>query len=344
MADSRICCKRAKIKQIEYYLPENIVTNEELGMENPSWDMDFVEERVGVRRRHIARSEETALDLAFEACKKIFSKENNDKNKVDGIIFCTQSQDYILPPNACILHKMLDLPENVFAFDFNLACSGYIYGLTLAHGLICSGIAKNILLVNADTYSKYIGRQDRSVRVLFGDGAAVSWVTASDSKTGIMDIQCSTQGKLYDKFIIPAGGARLPKSHATVIPTMDKSGNIRTLENIHMDGMGIFIFINSKVPHQIKQILARNNLTIEDIDLFIFHQASKLALDKLMNLLKIGPEKTYQNICTVGNTVSASIPIALKEAINAGKVLSGDKVLLSGFGVGLSWGTAIIEI
>jgi 3-oxoacyl-[acyl-carrier-protein] synthase-3 len=335
---------RVKIKDIDYYLPERLVTNEELQRENPNWDMSSIEERVGVLRRHIAGDDETALDLSVQACKKLFSRSEDAKEQIDAIIFCTQSNDYILPPNSCILHKILDLGEDVFAFDFNHACSGYPYGLALSQGLICSGIAKNILLVNADTYSKYISKQDRSVRVLFGDGAAVSWIVVSDSKQGIIDIQCSTYGNFYDKFIIPAGGCRMQKCKETAIPRTDDSGNIRTLENIRMDGMGVLSFVNSKIPKQIKQILHQNGLAINDIDLFIFHQASKLALDKLTHLLAIKPEKVYQNLEDVGNTVSASIPIALKNALDNGRLSTGDKVLLSGFGVGFSWGTAIIEI
>jgi 3-oxoacyl-[acyl-carrier-protein] synthase-3 len=239
---------------------------------------------------------------------------------------------------------MLDLPENVFAFDFNMACSGYIYGLSLAQGLIFSGITKNILLVNADTYSKYIHKQDRSARVIFGDGAAVSWITASDSTQGIIDIQCSTSGKYYDKFIIPAGGCRMPKSRETAIPKTYNNGNVRTPENIYMDGMAILEFVNSKVPRQIRSILALNAMTIDQIDLLIFHQASKIALDFLTRILKIKPEKTFRNIRDIGNTVSASIPIALKDALESGKVSRGNKVLLSGFGAGLSWGSVIMEI
>ncbi len=198
--------------------------------------------------------------------------------------------------------------------------------------------------MNADTYSRYINKKDRSVSALFGDGAAVSWITTSNSTQGIIDIQCSTSGRYYDKFIIPAGGCRMPKSTETAIPKIDDSGNVRALENIHMDGMAILAFVNSRVPKQIQQILARNKLTIDDIDFFVFHQASKIALDALMLLLRIKPEKTYHNLHKVGNTVSASIPIALKDALDSGKVSIGDKVILSGFGVGLSWGTAIIEI
>ncbi len=335
---------RVKIKDIAYYLPEHIVTNEDLHKENPDWDMGLIEERVGVMKRHVARDNETALDLSFNACKKLFSKNNDAKTQIDGIIFCTQSADYIMPPNACILHKMLDLHEDVLAFDFNLACSGYIYGLVLAQGLICSGIVKNIILVNADTYSTYINKQDRSARVLFGDGAAVSWITTSDSTQGIIDVQCSTSGRNYDKFIIPAGGCRMPKSAETSFQKTNESGNVRTLENIHMDGMGILVFINSKVPKQIRSVLAHNALTIDDIDLFVFHQASKIALDSLTRLLKIKPEKEFRNLSNVGNIVSASIPIALKDALDRGIIAHGNKVVVSGFGVGLSWGTAIIEI
>lgn len=335
---------RVKIKHIEYFLPEHIVTNQELHEENPDWDMARAEKRTGVVKRHVARKDETALDLSLQACKRLFSTHENAQSQIDGIIFCTQSPDYIMPPNSCILHKMLDLPDDVFAFDFNLACSGYVYGLALARGLIHSGITKNILLVNADTYSKYINKRDRSARILFGDGVAVTWVAASDTKRGIMDIKCSTFGKGYEKFIIPAGGCRVPKSKETALLKTDDSGNVRSLENLHMDGMGVLAFINSEAPDQIQGILERNALTVDDVDLFVFHQASKVALDSLTRLLKIKPEKVFRNLHEIGNTVSASIPIALKDAVDNGGIVPGDKVLISGFGVGLSWGTAIIEI
>ncbi len=335
---------RVKIKDIAYYLPEKIITNEDLIKDNPTWDMALIEKKTGVFKRHIANENETALDLAVNACKKLFSMHEKAKNLIDGIIFCTQSEDYLMPPNSCLLHKLLELPDEVFSLDFNLACSGYVYGLALAQGLISAGTLKNVLLVNADTYSKYISKQDRSTRTLFGDGAAVTWITASDSEEGVVDLLCATSGKDYEKFIIKAGGCRLPKSSETSIYMKDQSGNIRTLENIHMDGLGILAFVNSKVPKQIKSILEKNELTVEDIDLFIFHQASKVALDSLVSLLKINPEKTFQNLSSVGNTVSASIPIALKDALESKKIVKGNKILISGFGVGLSWGTAIIDI
>jgi 3-oxoacyl-[acyl-carrier-protein] synthase-3 len=344
MGKERKSLMRVKIADSAYYLPAHTVTNQELHGENPTWDIPQLEQSAGVVKRHIADDGETALDLSFQACKKLFSHNKEVLNQIGGIIFCTQGGDYIMPPNACILHKMLDLPEQVFAFDFNLACSGYIYGIALAQGMIFSGMAKTILLINADTYSKYIHKHDRSARVLFGDGAAVSLITISDSTQGIIDIQCATSGKGYDKFIIPAGGCRTPKSKDTSVPHTDDSGNVRTLENIHMNGMGILAFVNSKVPQQIRSTLTHNKLTIDDIDLFIFHQASKVALDSLTRILNIEPDKVFRNLREIGNTVSASIPIALRDALDRGRIARGDKVVASGFGVGFSWGTAIIEM
>lgn len=332
------------IKDIAYHLPDRIITNDEFKKEHPSWDMDHVEKSIGVKQCYIARDDETALDLALKACQKLFSQNKDLKTKVDGLIFCTQSEDYIMPPNSCILHKMLELSEDTLAFDFNLACSGYIYGLALAKSLILSCMAKDILLVNADTYSKYTNKKDRSVRVVFSDAAAVSWITSEDAGKGIIDIKCSTLGKGYDKFIIPAGACRMPKSDKTKILETDKTGNERSLEDIHMNGLAILEFIKTKVPPQIRQLLEKNNLTLDDIDLFIFHQASKMALDTLTHLLNIDPNKTYRNIERIGNAVSASIPIALKQALDEGKISKGDRVLLCGFGVGLSWGTAIFEV
>lgn len=330
-----------RIQQIEYYLPKNIVTNAMLQEENPHWNIPSLAERTGVHKRHIAAANETALDLAFEVCRKMFP--NTVPSDIDGIIFCTQSQDYILPSNACILHQKLGLSTEVMAFDLNMACSGYIYGLALARGLIISGALKNVLLINADTYSKFIYPDDRSVRFLFGDGAAVSWLTGSDDHEGILDLACSTSGENFDKFIIPAGGCRLPRSERTAAVYVDKSNNRRSQENIHMQGMDILTFLNSQIPVQINGLLKRNNIGVTDIDLFVFHQASKVGLDSLKNVLNLAPQKCFENYRDIGNTVSASIPIAIKDALDRGKLSKGDRALLCGFGAGLSWGSALVR-
>lgn len=329
------------IKHIEYHLPARIVTNTDLRNEFPDWDVDKIEKKSGVEQRHIASAEETAFDLSIKACEKLF--EQFDRENIDGIIYCTQSPDYIMPSNAFLLQRHFKLSERAFAFDFNHACTGYIYGLMMADSFIRSGVAKNILLVNADTYSKFINLKDRSTRVLFGDGAAASVIGVSENGTGIKDVILATHGDGYDKFMIPAGGMRLPKSVDTAIETADHAGNIRSADDIRMDGLAVWSFINSKVPQQVNELLGRNGLALADIDLFIFHQASLMTIESLVKKMQLPGEKVFMNISKIGNTVSASIPIAIKDAMDCGKMRPGQKIILCGFGVGLSYGTLLLN-
>ena len=332
----------AVIKHIEYYLPENIVTNADLKDEFPDWDLDKIEKKTGVLNRHIAKDNETALDLSIKACDKLFNVY--DKNEFDGIIYCTQSPDYIMPSNSFLLQNHFGLNEKAFCYDFNHACTGFIYGLMMANSFIKSGAAKKILLITADTYSKYINSKDRATRVLFGDGASVTVIEAENNPNkGIIDIEVGTFGKGYDKFMIPAGAARLPKSEITRIEETDSRGNIRTKDNIKMDGLAVWSFINSKVPNQVRGLIKRNALNIEDIDLVIFHQASLFTLDSLVKIMKLDKTKVFINIQNIGNTVSSSIPIALKDAMESGRIQEGQQIILSGFGVGLSFGTILLN-
>jgi 3-oxoacyl-[acyl-carrier-protein] synthase-3 len=332
------------VKAIAKYLPERVVTNDELATLHPSWDMELVGRKTGVFSRHIAGDDETALDLAVAACQTLFDQEPEARDAIDAVLFCTQEGDYVMPPNACLLHNQMDLADDVLALDFNLACSGFTYGLALAQGLISAGTAANVLLVNAHTYSKFIHPDDRSAVVLFGDGAAASWITRADRGHGLVDLDCGTSGKDWNKFWVPAGGTRVPRSEDTRSQPNAEHGDFRTQEHIHMDGMGVLAFVNSKVPPSVERVLTRNSLTVDDIALFIFHQASALALDTLERRLRIPPEKNFRNLAQLGNLVSASIPVALDEALSLGMVTAGDLVLLSGFGVGLSWATALVRV
>lgn len=331
-----------KILDIEYVLPDKVVTNQDLHNENPDWDMRNVEIKSGVIQRHIAAVGETAFNLAARACDKLFHSGRHDKAEIDAVIFCTQSPDYVMPSNAFLLHEYLNLDENVLAFDYNLACSGYVYGLAIARALILAGTATKVLLATGDTYSRYINAGDRSARVLFGDGAAVSLITASDTDAGIRDVMLATSGKNHRKFYIPAGGCRLPK---VVDPTIeiDGSGNVRTPNDIHMDGMAVWSFIQSTVPKQVRSLMERNALSSEDIDLFVFHQASKMTLESLTKALRLNEKKVYLNLSQTGNLVSSSLPIALKNALDEGRIQPGNMILMSGFGVGLSWGSLLMK-
>jgi 3-oxoacyl-[acyl-carrier-protein] synthase-3 len=331
------------VREIAYVLPQRVLTNEALAAEQPEWDMARVALRAGVQSRAVAVEGETALDLSLLACQKLLAAKPQLRGQVDALVCCTQTPDYVMPPNSCLLHERLELGEQVMAFDFNLACSGYVYGLAIARGLISTGVARNLLFVTADTYSKLIHPQDRSARVLFGDGAAASWITTTDTSNGIVDVALATAGGQHRCFIVPAGGFRRPKSAETSQEIVDDSKNVRTLEHVHMDGMGILNFVVSRVPVQVNELLERNGWRIDDVDLFVFHQASKMALDSLGRLLRIPPAKMANNLANVGNTVSASIPIAWQQAREAGRCPAGSKVLLCGFGVGLSWGTALYQ-
>ncbi|MCD6068736.1 MAG: fabH1 [Bacteroidetes bacterium] len=330
------------IRHIEYYLPETLVTNEDLQRENPSWDMNRAAEKTGVYNRHFAKENETAFDMACKACNQLFASGVVKKEEIDGIIFCTQSPDYLLPSNAFLIHKYLGLKQSVFAFDYNLACSGYIYGMAIARGFFATNLATNILLINGDTYSKFINPKDRSTRILFGDGASVSLLSKTE-KDGIIDIVLESSGKDYESFYLPGGGSRIPISDESKVETTDSSGNVRTPESIHMNGFGVWKFIASTVPKQIDELLKKNGYGVSDVDLFIFHQASKMTLDSLIKALKIDDQKTFINITDIGNLVSASIPVAIKNAEEAGRLKRGDLLVLSGFGVGLSWGTIIMR-
>ena len=335
---------KTRIESIAYALPARRLTNDDLKREYPNWDFDRLKERTGVLSRYIASDEETALDFALRACERLASQDQLNATEIDALIFCTQSPDYIMPANSSILHGKLGLSSRAMAFDITLACSGYVYGLQLADSLIRSGTAQRVLLATSDTYSRYIHPGDRATRCLFGDGGAVSIISAADGESAIRAIRCGSAGRHYEKFIIPAGGMRQPRTETTGCATVDRSGNVRSVENIKMDGIGVLSFFNATVPCALKEVLAENGLSLSDIDLFVFHQASQIVLDTLRNALHIPEEKMIYDLAEVGNLVSASIPVALKRALDSGRAKKGQLAVLCGFGVGLSWGTALVNL
>ena len=329
------------IEDLEYHLPDQVVTNDDLNHKHPDWDMTKIVSKSGVHRRHLSNERETALDLALHACDKLLQR--HDKNLVDGILFCTQTPDYIMPGNSFLVQDRLNLRQDIIVFDYNLACSGFVYGLAIAHGFIHSGLARKLLLITAETYSKLVNPKDRSCMCLFGDGAAATLVSVSPSSAGIIDIELGSAGQLWKSFHVPAGGFRLPKSENTSVESVDSTGNVRSQNDIHMDGLGVWGFINSKIPRQIRNLLTRNQLSIKDVDLFLFHQASKMTLDSLVRILGLSDQQMFMNLENIGNTVSSSIPIAIRDAHDQGRICQGDRVILSAFGVGLSTGTLLMQ-
>lgn len=334
---------KAIIKAISYYLPENIITNEALIAEFPEWSVEKISDKTGIRQRRIAEKNVCASDLGVLSCEKLFSEHNIDRNDIDFLILCTQSPDYFLPTTACIMQERLNIPRTAGAFDFNLGCSGYVYGLSLAKGLIETGSAKNVLLVMAETYSKFIHPQDKSVRTIFGDAAAATLLTieATAEKEQIGSFVFGTDGRGANNLIVKTGGMRNPiKTDSTIT---DEYGNIHDENSLYMNGSEIFIFTLGIVPKTMKGVLQKANLNQEDIDLFVFHQANQYMLTELRKKLKIPEEKFYIYLENCGNTVSSTIPIALYHAMQEGKIKNGSKVMIMGFGVGYSWAGALLQ-
>lgn len=333
----------AAIAGIDCALPERRVTNAELARRHPDWDLEKITQRAGVLERRVCGPDETALDLGQRASECLLERLAVAPGDVGALIMCTQSPDHIMPPNACLLQHRLQLPTSVPAFDFTLACSGYVYGLFLAKSLIVSGAVESVLLVTADSYSRYLHPDDRSTVTLFGDGGAATLIRATaDAEAGIGAFSLGTDGGSASIFAIEAGGARLPRSPETARTIVDPGGSVSSKEHIVMDGNGVLAFVRNRVPSLVRELLANAEQTWDDVDLVVFHQGSAMALDYVERWLRVPPEKTFRNIATVGNTVSASIPIALRDAERAGRLVPGMRVMLVGFGVGLSWGACLV--
>ncbi|MEK4629451.1 MAG: ketoacyl-ACP synthase III [Solibacillus sp.] len=323
------------IMAIEYHFPTNQIFND------PN---NKLTKKVGISSKYIAEKNETASDLALQAAEKLFAKGVCKKSEIDFLLFCTQAPDYILPTTACIIQEKLKLPTSCGALDFNLGCSGFVYGLSLAKGLIESGQAKNVLLLTADTYSKFIHENDFSTSLLFGDAAAATLITESTDRNNLGPFIFGTDGSGAKELIIFAGGSREPVDSEALLEFEDEKGNIRTRSSLYMNGSEVFNFAMREVPKAINDLLTKENTTLNDYDYFIFHQANKYMLDALRRRMDIDKEKFSIQLHDCGNTVSSTIPIALKREIELGHIKNGDKVLLVGFGVGLSWGVCSIKI
>lgn len=325
---------------IEYALPDKILSNEELATLYTNWSAEKIKEKTGIENRHVTIEGETVLDLGEKAAKKIFDNGIITKEEIDFIVFVTQSPDYKLPTTACLLQERLGLSTKCGAFDINLGCSGFIYGLAVSKSLVETGIARNVLLITSETYSKYVNAMDKSTRTIFGDAAAATIIGMGGME--ICGFDLGTDGAGRNLLIVPAGGSKNAYSDETM-KEIEEDGNIRSQNNLFMNGPGVFEFTIREVPGSVNRVLKNEKIDKDSIDLFVFHQANKYMLDFLVKSMKLKKDKCYYNFSDIGNTVSASIPIALKRAIDDETVKHNQIILLCGFGVGLSWGSTIIK-
>ncbi len=321
---------KVKISAIEYYLPPRIEDNQVLASENPDWRMDDITKKTGIFKRHIAAPEETASDLAVKAAEKLFAAGTR-KYDIDCLIFVTQSPDYVLPTSACMIQNRLGLPKRCMAFDINLGCSGFVYALALASSLVEAKTVGKALILCGETYTKYILKNDRTCRPLFGDGAAATLIVPSErDQIGPFDL--GTDGSGANNLIVKNSGARIDRDH----PPDGK-------KPIYMSGSDVFLFTMNMVPKSVNALLKSAQKSLDDVDLFVFHQASKLVVSNITRHLKLPDHKVFCNFAEIGNTVSATIPIALKDAASKGVLKNEQRVMLIGFGVGYSWGSGLIE-
>ena len=326
---------------IKTFFPFRVLTNQNLEQEFPEWNADKIGQKVGIFSRHVASEEETPLDLAEKACVGLFQDHPEIKGAVDYLLFCTQNPDYILPGNSSILQNRLGLPTSIGALDYNLGCSGYIYGLSLAKGLLLGHVAKGVLLVTAEAYTKRINRKDKGNRSIFGDAATATFLTEEDAGK-IGEFVLGTDGSGADNLIIRNGGVRCRSGNKD--EKTYGSGNIYTDDDLYMDGPEIFNFTIETVPGLIQNTLTKNNLEDKDVSYYIFHQANAYILKYLQAIMNIPSEKFWIDMRETGNTVSSSIPIALNEAVTSRTVCAGQTVVLSGFGVGYSFGAVPIVL
>ena len=330
----------AFIKAISYYLPEKIVTNEELVKEFPEWSVEKVPQKVGVDSRHLAAEDETAGDMAEKVAKKLFKEYAIDPQTIDFLLLCTQSPDYFLPSTACLLQDRLGIPTSAGAFDYNLGCSGCIYGMAMAKGLIAAGIAKNVLLFTAETYNKYLHPQDKSNRSIFGDGAAACLIS-TEGFAEIGEFSLGTDGSGANNLIVKSGASRQKEPTGKFME--DDEGHVWYDDYLYMNGGAIFNFTLDAVPAMMKDILEKNHTEKDSIDYYVFHQANKFMLSTIRKVCVLPKDKFYINLAETGNTVSSTVLIGLKDCIESNTIKSGDTVMISGFGVGLSWGGTILK-
>ncbi|MET3979699.1 3-oxoacyl-[acyl-carrier-protein] synthase-3 [Mucilaginibacter sp. UYP25] len=330
---------KAYIKAISYHLPQNQLDNAALSVLFPEWPVEKIANKIGIDTRHIAAADEFASDMAIAAAQKLFARYNISPAEIDFVLYCTQSPDYFLPTTACILQDRLNIPVNAGALDFNLGCSGYIYGLALAKGLISAGIAQNILLLTSETYSKFIHRGDKGNRTIFGD-AATATLVSTNGFAAIGQFELGTDGKGAENLIVRQGAVRYPDKNTESVN--DAYGNEQSPGTLFMDGPEIFAFTSRAVPALIKDTLVKNMLDKTEIGQFILHQANRYMLEHLRKKMEIPTENFFIYMAKIGNTVSSSVPIALYEAMKEKPAGPRANWLLAGFGVGYSWGATVI--
>ena len=338
---------KAHVKAIAYHLPQTRLTTEDLSAHFPEWSVDKIREKTGIDVRFVAGDQECASDLGVAAAQKLFASTACGPEEVDFLIFCTQSPDHALPATACTVQERLDIPRTAGAMDMGLGCSGYVYGLGAAKGLIETGQARNVLLLTAETYSKYMHPEDKRVQTIFSDGASATMISGlnEDEVPGALrdpigPFVYGTDGRGAANLIVRRNGLRQDGP-----PSTSRNGQQEPPDGcLFMNGPEIFKFTLREIPRTVNELLGKARIAFADVDLFVFHQANIYILERLRQAIQIPEDKFYLCLSHVGNTVSSTIPIALASARAEGRLTAGSTVMLVGFGVGYSWGACLLRM
>jgi 3-oxoacyl-[acyl-carrier-protein] synthase-3 len=330
------------IQGIAAAVPKNIINNYDYTEHFPKEDVKEIVDKTGVKERRFAEVGTCASDLCFAAANQLFDDLQIDKSEIDALIFISQTADYRMPATSIVLQHKLGLSKKTMALDINLGCSGFVYGLSVAYSLMQQPSFRKILVLDGETRSRIYSPKDRKTAFLFGD-AGIAAIIEKDEKYGISHFSLGSDGSKETLIKVDAGGYRNPSTSETLAEkVVDEYGNIRSDEHGYMNGADVFNFVLLEIPKDIKNLLATSQETIETIDHFVFHQANSYMNDYLKNKMKLPEEKVPTSIEKFGNTSSVSIPLTITLKLK-NKLLGNKKLLLSGFGVGMSWASAVIQ-
>ena len=316
------------------YVPEKVLTNTDLEKIVETSD-EWIIKRTGIRERRIAAEDQSTSDLALEAARVALDRAGLAAEDLDAIILATLTPDTYCPAGACYVQNLLGA-TNACAFDLSAACTGFVYGITVGSSLVRAGIHKNVLVLGAETLSRFIDYTDRNTCILFGDGAGAAVLSRAEEggDSRLLDHYLRSDGGGTDLIIMPGGGARRPSSHDTV------DGKLHFLS---MQGNDVFKFATKSMQTLIETAIERNGLSVDDLDLVVPHQVNSRIIDTVLRKVDIPEEKIYLNLQRYGNTSAASVPMALHEAVEEGRVQAGSLVLLVAFGAGLTWGYNLVR-
>ena len=329
------------IRAISACVPSQIEYNKDLGYFMTEEEIQKAIQNIGIEERRMAEKDVCASDLCFKTAEKLIEDNNIDKSTIDALIFVSQTSDYHQPATAPILQHRLGLSKNTLSFDINLACSGYVYGLSTAYAYASQQGINRVLLLVGETMSKIVSRYDKVNTPLFGDAGTATLIKKGDYGRSVFSLHSDGSG--CEVMMIPDGGFRNPTSVESLIEEIDANGDRRNREQFRMDGMAVFNFGMSEEPRDIKNLLAEAGLDLSQLDLLIYHQANKFMTDFFTKWLKFDKTKTPYSIKKFGNTSSASIPLTIVTELK-NKYPDRKNVILSGFGAGLSWGSVLLDL